>query len=142
MHKAAGQSSYPRSFNKNPARRIVEGGLLCNHLSNKTDAANQARSAGKSRGNWLSNRGQRGKRLRVGSASNAAFREDGGNVASRRDIERRMRRRNIWSNAHALQVRDLGGAALLNGNVLAVGNGKIERRDLRPNVQRHIIFPD
>src|SRR5260370_37585566 len=58
----------------------------------------------------------------------------------RRDIERGMRRMNLRSDANALDVSDLGGRSLFDGNLFAGSDGKIERGNRRGNIKRHVMF--
>src|SRR6266571_460539 len=51
-----------------------------------------------------------------------------------------MRCVNVGSDAHALEMGDFGGGALFDGDVLAVGDGKIEGGDGRGDVEGHVVF--
>src|SRR5208337_1035752 len=76
----------------------------------------------------------------VGGVGHAALGENGANVAAGRDIEGRVRRGNIGRDPHSLNVRDLGGGALLDGNMLAIGYRKIKGGNRRGNVEGDVIF--
>src|SRR5581483_366664 len=85
-------------------------------------------------------RGEGAQGFGVGRAGDAALSENGGDVTVRSDVEGGMRGGNVRRNTHALNLRDFGGGALLDGNVLAIGNGEIEGGVLRGNVEPHVIF--
>ena len=51
-----------------------------------------------------------------------------------------MRRRNIGSDAHALNVRDFGRRAFLNGNALAGRDREIQRGNWRGDIKRHVVL--
>ncbi len=70
---------------------------------------------------------QLSERFQVRRAGNAALGDDRADEPCGRDVERRVRRGHIRSNANPLNVRDLGGRAFFNGNLLAGGNGQVER---------------
>ena len=67
--------------------------------------------------------GERPERIVVRRAGDSALGENSGDVPRRGDVESRMRGVDVRRDAHALKVRDFGGGALLNGNVLAIRNG-------------------
>src|SRR6201981_1433973 len=83
---------------------------------------------------------ERSQRLSVRRTRDAAFGEDRRNVAMRCDIERGMRRMNVWSDANTLYLSDLRGRSFFNGDLFAGCNGKIEGGDRRGNVKRHVMF--
>src|SRR5579884_2505325 len=85
-------------------------------------------------------RGEGAQGFGVGGEGDAALSENGGDVTVRSDVEGGMRGGNVRRNTHALNLRDFGGGALLDGNVLAIGNGEIEGGDRRSNVERHVVF--
>ncbi len=47
---------------------------------------------------------------------------------------------NVGGNADPLKMGDFGGGALFDGDVLAVGHGKIEGGDGRGDVEGHVVF--
>src|SRR6266702_4287531 len=51
-----------------------------------------------------------------------------------------MRGVDVGGNAHALEMGDFGGGALFDGDVLAVGDRKIEGGDGRGDVERNVVF--
>src|SRR5713101_9167811 len=51
-----------------------------------------------------------------------------------------MRGVHIGSDSNALEMCDLGGGALFNGNVLAVGDGKIESGNRRGDVEGDVVL--
>src|SRR6058998_875937 len=51
-----------------------------------------------------------------------------------------MRGVDVRGNAHALEMGDFGGGALFDGDVLAVGDRKIEGRDGRGDVEGNVVF--
>src|SRR6266702_3469063 len=51
-----------------------------------------------------------------------------------------MRGVDVGGNAHALEMGDFGGGALFDGDVLAVGDGKVEGGDGRGDVERNVVF--
>ena len=83
---------------------------------------------------------QGGEGLGVGRTGDAAFGEDGGDVARGSDVEGRMGGGNVGGDAHAVEMSDFGSGALFDGNVVAVGDGKIERGDRRGDVEGHVVF--
>src|SRR5258708_24380743 len=70
----------------------------------------------------------------------AAFSEDGGEVAGGGDVEGGVRGVNVRSNADALEMRDFGGGTLLDGNVISVREGEIERGDWRGDIEGHVVL--
>src|SRR6266481_272199 len=76
----------------------------------------------------------------VRGPGDAAFGEDGGDVARGGDIKGGMRGVDVGSDAHALEMGDFGGGALFDGDVLAVGDGKVEGGDGRGDVEGHVVF--
>jgi hypothetical protein len=71
----------------------------------------------------LRRRGERAEGIGERSTGDAAFGEDGGDVACGGDVEGGMRSVNVRSNADALEMRDFGGGTLLDGNVISVRDG-------------------
>src|SRR5713226_5269885 len=51
-----------------------------------------------------------------------------------------MRGVNVGGNAHALEMGDFGGGTFFDGDVLAIGNRKVERGDRRSDIKRHVVF--
>src|SRR6266487_2611434 len=76
----------------------------------------------------------------VRGPGDAAFGEDGGDVARGGDIKGGMRGVDVGSDAHALEMGDFGGGALFDGDVLAVGDGKIEGGDGRGDVEGNVVL--
>jgi len=72
-------------------------------------------------GGGLSGRRQCAQGFGVGWFGHAAFGEDSGDVAARRDVESRMRSRDIRGDSDALDVGDFLLGALLDGNVFTIG---------------------
>src|SRR6267143_2151071 len=80
------------------------------------------------------------QRFRVRRSGDAAFGEDGGDVAGGGDVEGGMGGVDVGSDADALEMRDFGRGTFFDGNVIAVGNREIERGDRRGDVERDIIL--
>src|SRR6266436_2852777 len=78
--------------------------------------------------------------LGVGGLGAATFGEDGGDVAGGGYVEGGMGGGDVGSDSNALDVGDFGGAALFDGDVVAVRNGKVESRDRRGDVEGHAVF--
>src|SRR5260370_19677233 len=51
-----------------------------------------------------------------------------------------MRGVDVGGDSNALEMRDFGGGTLLDGNVLAVGDGKIKRGDGRGDVEGDVVL--
>src|ERR1700751_2297239 len=84
---------------------------------------------------------EKSQRLGVRRTRDPAFGEDRRNVAMRRDIEGGMRRMNVRSDANALDLSDLGGRSLFDGDLFTGCDGKIEGGNRRGDVKRHVMFP-
>src|SRR2546422_4282889 len=84
---------------------------------------------------WRRRRSKGAERIRVRSAGDTALCEDGGDVPRRSNVERRMRGVDIGSNSNALKMRDFRHGTLFNGNLPAVGDGKIKCRNRRGDVK-------
>ncbi len=78
--------------------------------------------------------------MRVGGLGYAAFGEDGGYVAGGSDVEGGVCGGDVGGDSNALDVGDFVGGALLDRDVVAVGNGKIEGGNRRGDVEGHIVF--
>src|SRR5258708_3491811 len=88
----------------------------------------------------LRRRGERAESIPERSTGDAAFSEDGGDVAGGGDVEGGVRGVNVRSNADALEMRDFGGGTLLDGNVISVREGEIERGDWRGDIEGHVVL--
>src|SRR5271157_1763694 len=84
--------------------------------------------------------GEAGQGFRVRGAGYAAFGEDGANVAAGGDVEGGVGRGNVGGDAHSLDVGDLGGAALLDGNMGAIGYRKIKGGNRRGDVEGDVVL--
>jgi len=78
--------------------------------------------------------------LRVWRLGYAAFGEDGGYVAGGGYVEGGVGGVDIGGDSNALEVGYFGGAALFDGDVVTIGDGKIEGGDGRGNVKGNVIF--
>ncbi len=83
---------------------------------------------------------QRTQRLGVRRARDAAFGDDGGDVARRSYVETWMRRLHIGRDANVLDVNHFVGRSFFDGNVAAIGNRQVESRNRRGDVKRHVVF--
>ena len=84
--------------------------------------------------------GERGERFGVGRAGHAAFGEDGGDVFAGGDVEGGVRGLDVGSDADSLNLRDFGGRALFDRDVVAVGNRQIKSGNGRGDVERNVVF--
>src|SRR6266404_2961585 len=100
------------------------------------------RTAGRESGNrkGMGRGSESSQRLGVRRTRDAAFGEDRRNVAMRCDIERGMRRMNVWSDANTLYLSDLRGRSLFDGDLFTGCDGKIKGGNRRGNVKRHVMF--
>src|SRR5258708_27395621 len=80
------------------------------------------------------------QRFRVRRSGDASFGEDGGDVAGGGDVEGGMRGVDVGGDSNALEMCDFGGGTLLDGDVLAVGDGKIESGNRRGDVERDVVL--
>src|ERR1035438_2886239 len=81
------------------------------------------------------------QRLAVRRARHAAFRDDPGDVAVRRYVERGIEHRHAVGRHHRVAyVRYFARGALLDGDVVAAGERQVERGDGRGHVKRHAVF--
>src|SRR5215472_948487 len=85
-------------------------------------------------------RRERAKRIVVRRAGHTALCEDCTDVPRRRYVKGGMRDVNVRRDAYTLEMRNLDGGALFDGDVVAVRNGEIERRNRRGNIERHVVF--
>src|SRR5271157_1360971 len=84
--------------------------------------------------------GEAGQGFGVRGLGDAALREDSANVAVGRQVERRGGGGNIGRDPYTLNVGDLGGTALLDGNMLAIGYREIKGGNRRGNVEGDVVF--
>src|SRR6266481_3118718 len=100
------------------------------------------RTAGRESGNrkGMGRGSESSQRLGISRTRVATFGEDRRNIAMRCDIERGMRRMNVWSDANALDLSDLDGRSLFDGDLFAGCDGEIEAGNRRSNVKRHVVF--
>ena len=84
--------------------------------------------------------GQRFQGVHIGGASDAAFGENCGDVASRGDVKSGMSGVDVGGDADILDVGDFFGGALFDGDVVAVGDGKIESGDGSSDIEGDIVF--
>ena len=88
----------------------------------------------------LGRRGEGPQRVSIGGAGDAAFGEDGGDIAGGRDVERGMRRVDVGGDAHALEMSDFGDGTLFDGDAIAIGDGKIEGGDRGSDVEGDAVL--
>lgn len=80
-------------------------------------------------------------RFVVWSPQDAVFGDDGGDVFCRGDIEGRVLDGGAGGRHLAtIGVSDFGGAALLDGNEIAVRGGKVDRGKRRSDVEGDAVF--
>src|SRR5207248_11671982 len=69
-----------------------------------------------------------------------SFGEDGCDIAGGRDVGGGMRGVDVGCDADALEMRDFGGRALFDGNMVAIGDGEIEGGNGRGNVKGDVVL--
>src|SRR5207249_4015807 len=123
--------------------RIAESGIwkfvlvsMRSRAWKSTTSHSRCRARGRCR-----SRKQRLQAFGVGLASDAALGDDGGNVAVRRDVERRMPDLDVLRrDRHAGQVGDFGRSALLDRDLVPRPNTHIKGRERRGDVERNAVF--
>ena len=77
---------------------------------------------------WCSTVAAISSRLFIRRAGHASFRDDGADVAGRRDVEGRILDRGVWrSHRSPENVRHLGSGALFDGDLAAGSERQVER---------------
>src|SRR5580704_1517684 len=84
---------------------------------------------------------QLSQRFSIGRARDTALGYDGGYITVRGDIEGRV----LYGSAfgrdwNSVNVRNLGCGALLDGNLVALGERQVQGRDRGGNVKRNAVF--
>ena len=89
----------------------------------------------------MRNGGKGTERIGERGAGDAAFGEDGGDVARGGDVECGMGGVYVGGDANALEMSDFGGGTLFDGDVLAIGDGKIKSGNRGGDVKGDVVFP-
>ena len=81
-----------------------------------------------------------GRAINIRRPRDAAFGDDGGDQARRRHVKCGIGHVHVGRDAHAADVRYFLGGALLDRDVFAARDRKVQRGDGRGHVKRHAIF--